>query len=161
MAGGSFSFFALADFGIDIHYFIPSMSRDFLQSALAMKLVAKSPKVDIRFMALLGDNAYPMGVSGTEVVWRGIFESVAIERWKRFWHSATLLRCRQPCLILFLDKVRRCTAFAPAQPNSDQLGKPWPVKGLTFAFELVSRGDTFLRVGCCCGVTDFTALPCV
>ena len=77
MASGSFSFFALADFGIDIHYFIPSMSRDFLQSALAMKRVAETPKVDIRFMALLGDNAYPMGVSGTEdVVWRGIFEDV-------------------------------------------------------------------------------------
>ncbi|CAE7463828.1 ACP5 [Symbiodinium sp. CCMP2592] len=77
MAGASFSFFALADFGVDIHYFIPSMSRHFLQSALAMKHLAQSPEVDIRFVALLGDNAYPMGVSGTDdVVWRGIFEDV-------------------------------------------------------------------------------------
>ena len=58
MAGDSFSFFALGDFGVNVHHFIPSMSRHFLQSALAMKLLAQSPEIDLRFVTLLGDNAY-------------------------------------------------------------------------------------------------------
>lgn len=77
MAADSFSFFALADFGVDVYHFIPSMSRHFLQSALAMKLLAESPEIDLRFVTLLGDNAYPMGVIGTEdLTWRGILEDV-------------------------------------------------------------------------------------